>query len=282
MTDQPAISRRICDMTASEAIALLEVEAEGQANPSTAERPATVAALPVSAIDVVEALFQPRPVAEWHISPMISAIKAGRGLPPLLVYRVGSRTLLLDGHHRREAYRRAKFAKPVPVEFFEGTPREAVLEARARNSTPKLPMSGAERMNDAWRLVKLGGLSKAQISKAANVSDGIVATMRRALKTLSTEDAEGCRTWREARDRAQGKEGWTAMKDNEREARLEAIAEDWTSRLGRTFGTKLSRQPEIAAKALADYFGRNLPEMVRYLREHLPEADADELEFGDF
>lgn len=263
--------------------ALAWIDAEFGRAGERREQEAKHTTLPIAAIEVAENLFQPRAIAEWHLTGLVAAVKSKRTLPPLLVYRVGKRAFLLDGHHRLEAYRRARVDDPVPVEFFQGSPAEAVLAARKANSEPKLPMSVTERHDDAWRLVKLGRHSKSEIQGAANISHGSVAAMRVALSALGQEEAEGCRTWREAREKAKGKEGWTALNDDERQARLDALAEDWTRRLGKTFGTKLSGNPEVAANALAGYFGRRLPEIMRHLRDHIGrdewDAEADESDF---
>ncbi len=259
-------------LSAAEALEWMEANADAV---GAAEFPAR---LSVAEIETVDVLLQPRSVAEWHVSDMVAGIKAGRALPPVLVYRVGGRNLLLDGHHRLEAYRVAKVAAPVPVEFFKGMPSEAVLEARARNSATKLPMSSAERHDDAWRLVKLARHSKAEVCKAANVSKGSVDAMRRALKALGVDEAAECRSWRLARARADGKEGGQDMTEERRQQWLDELADGWADRLAKTFGTKMSNQPEIAAQALARHFGRRLPELARHLREHLPEDDSE----GDF
>lgn len=279
MTDPQCAPLALCTLAPADALAQLEAEA-AQAEQDDRQAPPS-GMLPPSAIEVVDALFQPRAVAEFHLSALVAAVKAGRTLPPLLVYRTGARTVLLDGHHRLLAYQRAKVRGPVPVEYFKGTPREAVLAARKANSAPKLAMSVSERQDDAWRLVKMRQFSKAEIQDSANVSHGSVAAMRAALKALGADVAGECRTWREARERAKGKEGWTMMSDDARQARLEAMAEDWTSRLGKTFGTRLSNNPEVAASALAGYFGRRLPEIMRHLRDHLSGFDLEDAE-GDF
>ena len=130
---------------------------------------------------------------EWHLTGLRCGRKKVEAKPSayFLIYRVGRRAFLLDGHHRLEAYRRAKANDPVPVEFFQGSPAEAVLAARKANSEPKLPMSVTERHDDAWRLVKLGRHSKAEIQGAANVSHGSVAAMRAALNALWAARSRG-------------------------------------------------------------------------------------------
>lgn len=271
----------LCELSAADALARLEAEmAEG----GQVDDSAATATLPPSAIEVVEALFQPRTIAEHHLSAIIAAVKAGRTIEPLLVYQVGARVVLLDGHHRLEAYQRSRAAIPVPVKFFNGTLQEAVLAARKANSAPKLAMSPAERANDAWRLVKLWRFTKSQICDAANVSDLLVAAMRRALKALGAEAASDCETWREARQQAEGKEGWTGMTESERDARLAMIAEDWARRLGKAVGSKMANNPELAAMALGRYFGRRLPDVFHRLRDYVSEEPTEGLddELSDF
>jgi len=42
-----------------------------------------------------------------------------------------------------------------------------------------------------------------------------------------------------------------------------------------TFSTQMARHPEIAAMALATYFGRKLGAVVAELREHLPKEKGE-------
>lgn len=262
-------------LSAAEALLWIEANAAGD-DAAAGELPVS---LTVNDIETVEPLLQPRPLAEHHVMAIAGAIKSGRKIDPLLVYAVGGRKLLLDGHHRLAAYRHVSTASAVPVEFFIGTPRDAVLEARARNSATKLPMSPSERHDDAWRLVRMRGYSKADICQAAFVSKGSVDAMRRALKTLGADEAAECKSWRQARARAEGKGGDTNLSDDERQAWIDEMADGWADRLLKTFGTKMANQPEIAAQALASHFGRRLPELTRYLRAHLPEQDESEDDF---
>jgi hypothetical protein len=82
-----------------------------------------------------------------HILDMARALHdAGRPLPPLLVYLIGKRFYVLDGHHRLDAYHTAGWTKPVPVDLFEGSLEEARQLALRLNSKTKLPMSRDEIM----------------------------------------------------------------------------------------------------------------------------------------
>ena len=198
------------DFLAVEALAWIE------ANAATIGGPANFpAVLPVAEIESVEPLFQPRPFDEQHAMEIAAAIKAGRNVGPLLVYAVGSRVLLLDGHHRLEAYRAAGVAAPVPVEFFAGTPKDAVLAARARNSPTKKAMSKMDRLNAAWVLVKLDQHTKAAICDATLASKGSVDAMRKTLRTLGSEEAADCKTWWQARRRVDSKTGGKDLTESE-------------------------------------------------------------------
>jgi len=243
-----------------------------------AAEPAPVALpdhLPLSAITLLPELFQPRGMAEWHIQELARAAKSGRALDPVTVVQVGASAILIDGHHRVEAYRRAKVSTPVPVCYFTGTLEEAVLEAGRANSRAKLSMSVQERMDYAWRLVRMGGYSKKQVVDAAVVSDGQVGSMRRVLKALGAE-AFGCDSWWGARKQAEGKAG--PLTDEEREDKLEAQAIDYANRLAKEFSTKLATNPALAAKALDIYFGRKLPSLMRFLDDYVGQYQTEDEE----
>lgn len=233
-------------------------------------------------IETVPELFQPRGgISERHVSELVKAIKAVGALDPVTVMVIGSRTILIDGHHRIEAYGAAQWAAPVPVRYFEGTPEEAVLVAGEANSKAKLPMDNTDRQNFAWRLVLIERHSKSEVSKASGISEAQVAIMRRAKKTLG-ERAGDFSSWFRARLAANGRD--LVIDPNEKEEWMQQVADRYADELTKNFSTKLALNPEIAAMALASYFGRKLPEVVGFLREHLSEdeLEAIETENNDF
>ncbi|TPN06426.1 nuclease [Mesorhizobium sp. B2-1-3] len=235
-------------------------------------------------IETVPELFQPRGgISERHVSDLIKAIKAVGPLDPVTVMMVGNRTILIDGHHRIEAYRAAKWATPVPVRYFEGTPEEAVLLAGEANSKAKLPMDNTDRQNFAWRLVLIDRHSIAKVARASGISAAQVTIMRRAKRTLG-EQAGDHVSWFRARLAANGKEYVNSGDDDERDQWMQQVADRYADELTKKFSTKLALNPEIAAMALASYFGRKLPEVYGFLREHLGEDDrrAIEVENDEF
>jgi ParB-like chromosome segregation protein Spo0J len=241
------------------------------AAPSATDRPDT---LPLASIVTMPALFQPRGEDERHISELVRAIKARGDVEPVTVIQVGDKAVLIDGHHRVAAYGLAKATSAIPVKYFEGTLEEAVLEAGRANSKAKLPMNNQDRQNYAWRLVLMDTYSKRQIMDAAAVSDGQVAAMRRVKKSLGNAAYEALSWWRAQRE-AKGI-AWQEIDDDERERRLEELAQDYADRLSKEFSTKLANNPEVAARALSIHFGRRLPDLAVAMQEHLPDAEGDE------
>ncbi|WP_181181300.1 ParB N-terminal domain-containing protein [Mesorhizobium sp. B1-1-5] len=229
-------------------------------------------------IEAVAELFQPRGgISERHVSELMKAIKAIGALDPVTVMMVGKRAILIDGHHRVEAYSAAKWSHAVPVRYFEGTPEEAVLAAGEANSKAKLPMDNTDRQNFAWRLVLIDRHSIAKVARASGISPAQVTIMRRAKKTLG-EEAGDHGSWFRARLAANGKDLVCTRDTDEREQWMEQLADRYADELTKKFSTKLALNPEVAAMALASYFGRKLPEVYGFLREHLSEDDRVAIE----
>ena len=139
-------------------------------------------------------------------------------------------------------------------------------------------MSSQERQDYAWRLVLLDKYSKGQIARASGVSTSQVAIMRKLKRDLGQE-AFDCRSWWQARERAQSK--GHELSEEDREKWKEEWADRVADQLAKMFSTKLTNHPEVAAMALATYFGRRLPEVVMELQHHLPET-SDFVEDDDF
>lgn len=253
---------------AAEALASLRAELENSEPPATLPD-----RLPITAIDQHPELFQPRNLKldEHHVQELARIIKQQGHVDPILLLPVGKRAVLIDGHHRLEAYHAARHRKPVPVSWFRGTLDEAVLEAGRLNTKASLVMSNQERMNFAWRLVLLGRHSKREIVEVTRVSKGQVGNMRKVMTDLGP-DAYRCRFWWEARELHKGRSR-EPMTDDQREAWMEELANDYADRMHKTFGRKLGDNPEVAARAIALHLGRRTGEVVRCLRDHLSEEE---------
>lgn len=224
----------------------------------------------VSSLEIIPTLFQPRAMSEKHIEDLKRAIKATGELDAMLVLPVGSRLIIVDGHHRLEAYKRVGTNEAVPVSYFEGSPREALFEAGKQNSKAKLPMENRERQDYAWRLVLFDNGSKAEVSTASGVSPSQVATMRRT-KTALGDEAYDFTSWFRARRAAKGT--LTADTDDIEQWKHE-LASRWADAMAKKFSTKMANQPEVAAMAMDMYFGRRLPALVYELRSFVAEEDS--------
>ncbi|MFT4079690.1 ParB/RepB/Spo0J family partition protein [Rhodomicrobium sp.] len=98
-------------------------------------------------------LFQPRAFGardgldEYHVTNLRKALRAkGRGgdLDPVLVLATKSGAVVLDGHHRVIAYERE--GRPdVPVEWFDGSLKDAIAVAGQANSKTKLALTCRQR-----------------------------------------------------------------------------------------------------------------------------------------
>lgn len=130
-----------------------------------------------------------------HVEDLTRELTRAEGRPfrePLLVWRdtdrqerTGRPWVLLDGRHRAEAYKAVEWDRPVPVEVFGGDWDDALLAAVARQMQPHRGTTQAERLDAAWKLVRMGSesrMSARQIAEAASVSRRTVNTMRATLK----------------------------------------------------------------------------------------------------
>lgn len=241
--------------------------------------------LPIEAITTVPEVFYTRgqEVSEDLIGQVGRAIQDGHIVNPVLVLRCGDQSLLIDGHHRFEAYKRTSNAQGVPVEYFTGSPRQAVLEAVRRNSLPSIQMTGPQRQNVAWRLVLSHAYSKREIAAASGVSYGQVGIMRSAAKALG-EDALEMSSWWLAQRKWKGKEQQD-FTDLEREAWIKGQGQRAADGYRDQFGMWLANHPEFAAIGLVVYFGRRSPELLRELKHLVAEAgycDDEEEEAAEF
>lgn len=210
-------------------------------------------------------VFQPRPLNVQHIDELKRAIKSRGEVEPITVMQIGLKAVVIDGHHRRTAYGDAGKREGIPVRYFEGSLEEAVLEAGKANSKAKLQMDNRTRQNYAWRLVMMD-FSKRQIVEAASVSDGQIGIMRRVRKELGPL-AFDQKYWWQAHNAWKGLENHTES-DEELEERLEAQAANYADRLKKEFGSKLNRNTDLAARALARHFGRSLGQLITDLQGH--------------
>lgn len=117
-------------------------------------------------------------------------------LDPITVYPRDDQYIVVDGHHRLEAYKEVWWDKPVPVVVFHGTLQEAQEAAFAANGKGQRSYSSQERMEKAWHDTKLWffagmqGASAEQTAKAAGISRRQVFYMRTILRRRGEEARE--------------------------------------------------------------------------------------------
>lgn len=207
----------------------------------------------------IREIYVDRPTFQWrvpkfnkvesaeHLRALVRVLKStGEPLEPLLVYPMNGRFFVIDGHHRLDAYRKARWKRPIPVKVFEGTYDDARLAALTGNTKDKLRLSGPEKREAAWKLVNEGKLSKAEIVKLGVASDGTIAFMRRVRNKLIAEGKDPTKlSWIEARW------GTSDFSVDDQEAWKEKKAQKIVDALLKAkIGQGLAKDPDVTALAL--------------------------------
>ena len=215
--------------------------------------------LDLDQLRVVENVFQPRDLRyrtgdhEAHIDTLTKAIgkpDMPKYLDAITVWRSGDRWYVLDGHHRRLAYARAKVVKNIPIRVFKGTLEEALAQSVSLNSKNKLTMSLQDKTNTAWRLTACTDLSKSRIAADCGVGDRTVANMRTVRRTLigmgkTTADLLEL-SWADAQREAKGE----AKPEYDEDAATEKRATGYARGIARALRDRPHKDPEGFARAL--------------------------------
>lgn len=256
------------------------------------------ASIPLRLIKTNTEAFQPRDEwNEWeqeaHIRTLAKAIKKDGKLEPIepiTVIPVQGAFVVLDGHMRLLAYEEAGWDEDalVPVVLFRGPSSEALKFAIEANSRDKLSLTTGQKLQAAWRMVchaevyrqhhgKLR-FTQREIAATASVSTGSVAnaakTLREALEKMPLGEAVEM-TYEDAKRCLRGKsdEG-----DWDSDAIRDARVQDFTNRIGRTFGKRLHPDADIFAEALEAYSGRAAARIMEAMIERDPVAARSILE----
>lgn len=264
---------------------------EEERNTGTVQPPIPLAASPsklrLDHIEEMPSVFQPRIVGdelatERHIEALMNAKmnESGNELDPVLIWWSGKRWLILDGHHRLQAYKRLKAkgkgkgASTIPVKAFKGSLREAQDESNRLNRKDKLPVSTEDKANSAWRYVFLGDTRSCRVlASITGASKSNISTMFKKRGELIEKYGHD---WQEQVDDMT----WLQVKTLDRESES---YEEWEDRrvldiarkLDRTFGKSLYNQPELLAKAIERYS----PHLYKGLVEWLAPIDEDDSDF---
>jgi hypothetical protein len=242
-------------------------------------------------------LFQPRgfylgvyELDKQFVKKLEREVRIRGELEPLLVIKLGSHWVIVDGHHRLEAYKNLKWLEPLICVWFAGSVQEAVDESVRRNSVIKLPMDQPDKFEQAWKRTVLswpwgGGSSwssKSQVVTLCGVADGTVAKMRRIVSRYY-ENSAASKLLHERLGRPIAEVGWGRAhaawlnledKDVDEQAKAAKLARAIRSRLE----DQLSRDPEVTAKALAIY-DPDLPGPLQHcLLAEIAEQEAEKAE----
>lgn len=215
--------------------------------------------LDLKVLRTLESVFQPRDLTfregdhEAHVNTLAKAIgkpERPNYLDPITVWWGGDRWYILDGHHRRLAYERAKVKKSIPVRVFKGTVEEALALSASSNSKDKLAMSLRDKMNWAWRLTACTEFSKNRIAVECGVAERSVANMRSAKRDLgalgkSSDEMLGM-TWAEAQLEARGEK----KPEIDQDAATEKRAKGYAKSIARALKDRPHKDPEGFARAL--------------------------------
>lgn len=243
--------------------------------------PEGVTELSLGDIEIVDEVFQHRSnnmaSSSNHCRELTKRLKAGKGLAfdPLVVFWVGDGWVLVDGHHRVEAYQGVQFTQPVPVIVFDGSLDDAINEALRGNSKDKLSMTSREKSNAAWRLTVGTDLRVFQIVESSKRSKPTIIKMR-LIKDELLQKKLGINlanlSWDDAQRVHKGLSPEIPHDDDWMEQQAQALARKMMS----TLGAGLGKQPEVFLMALEIYDGR----LVDYLRNECQrDDDDDELDF---
>lgn len=216
-------------------------------------------------ITTASAVFQPRDFgtdsvhkSRSHIESLKDGILASKDhkLEPIVVWWSGKTYRVLDGHHRIEAYKELKQSKKlkrdsIPVVIFEGDLKDALSQSISLNSKDKLPMTKADKLESAWKMVCLDAGSKAGISKVTTISERTIANMREARESF--QKAHGLGWEQEILSYS-----WEDMKANREPIEFdddyeEAEARKWAVELGKIFADRPVKQPLRFARAIEIY-----------------------------
>lgn len=257
--------------------------------------------IPINKIEVIPEVFQPRFVrndsqgiqSKEHVFDLSKRLEREGSLDPLLVLPVGDKVIIIDGHHRLEAYRKAKAVK-VNAFIFNGDAFAAKLESAKENQKARLQMSTQERQQSAWNLVKEGReappstlwiFRENHIINATGTSSKSIKSMRRIFDNLQKEGADIPDTWIAARtgESENNERDWDAefaeQVEKYRQALLKAVPKLSTSRKRQAFALAVvSFSPQSTQEILRFILGTDeCEETMEFIK-----METEELEDNEF
>jgi hypothetical protein len=242
--------------------------------------------MPLDALEVLPEIFQPRKIEDEdvkgpsrrarakgvvfadHVAKLAALVSnPAKELDPILVLRVGARNIVVDGHHRTEAYT-LKGRSDIPVRWFQDSPKAAYIEAGRQNFKDTAQSSAATKSQLAWVMVCDNEMewSRPQIMATTTVSEGTVASMRRARVEYKRRGEDPPELWSEARKRLLK----DLKEDGERPQRVDQNVTEWTQRLRATF-PKLDSlgKAHMFAESVAKFSPKRASDIALWLVDEL-------------
>ncbi len=228
-----------------------------------------------------------------HVRSLVQTLRTVGDLDPVLIWEETDadgtptgRLVLLDGQHRLAAYATAKGPREgIPAVVVKGDRGAAMLAAVKANSRESLPLTKNERMDAAWRLVRLPGrrLKVREVAGASGAAPRTVDMMRKRWAAMVAEEKQPTgQWWRDRQDEPLQTKDTQEMTNKERQALVEQLSEAFRKALG-----KMPWQDEqITAEAIERAVGTcKLRSMTEYLftddefadefREAMEEPEGD-------
>lgn len=208
-----------------------------------------------------------------HVRGLARVLQTVGELDPILVWqeRDGNgeptgRLILLDGGHRLAAHASARGSRGgVPARVLNGDREEAMMAAVQANSRESLTLSAQERMDAAWRLVRLPGrrITVKTIAGVAAVAPRTVDNMRKRWAVMVAAGGEPSgHWWRDRQDDLPAMDDRPEMTDKERRQRIEEVS----TRLREALGKLPWQDEQLAAEALLAAVGVL---KLRHMTEHV-------------
>jgi hypothetical protein len=249
-------------------------------------------------------LFQPRHPS-WgtqkldteHIKKLATRIERKEELDPVLVVKLGRDWVVVDGHHRRAAYMRARWPGTITCERFRGSVREAMDEGLRRNEKIHLPIDQGDKAEAAWTRTLLDwsgkkwSTSKDAVVKLTGCGEGSVAEMRRVVKWHQNQKT-GAEPTPIGEKLLAGLgpdlrvHSWNRVKEvkndlTPKEWDMNSAAAKLASNLVKRMTTKLSEDPEVTARALWLYDRDLCPKLIEALQAHVNAEETEERDLED-
>jgi hypothetical protein len=164
--------------------------------------------LPVKKVMTAPMVFQARFVSGGtggdvdtdHASKLKTRLEVAKELDPILVLPVGSKCIVIDGHHRLEAYK-SSGRENIPALVYAFDPYKAYAEAMQENQKIRAQVDPSERSQRAWVMIKESlkhepkKYSHGQITEATSASARQLGKMAKTYRSFIEANQDIPESW---------------------------------------------------------------------------------------